>query len=77
METYTLLKDLTLGRGTGFIKVRISREWEGRKPGATHATTKTYIIIDEEVCFVDYYIYACVSSPELYRKLTLKAFMLC
>ncbi|WOH08889.1 hypothetical protein DCAR_0728340 [Daucus carota subsp. sativus] len=48
METYVLLKDLTPGRGTDFIKVRISREWEGRKPGATHATTKTYIIIDEE-----------------------------
>ena len=56
MEACRLLKELTLGRGTEFIKVRISREWEGRKAGATYATTKTYIIIDEEVCFIPYYI---------------------
>ncbi|KAL1818516.1 hypothetical protein ACET3Z_013385 [Daucus carota] len=48
METYILLKDLPVGNGTYFIKVRISREREGRKAGATHATSKTYTIIKEE-----------------------------
>ena len=43
---------------TEFIKVIISREWEGRKAGATYATTKTYIIIDEEVCFTPMYVFA-------------------
>ncbi|XP_074358652.1 replication factor A protein 1-like [Apium graveolens] len=48
MEPYTLLKDLSISDGKSFIKVRVSREWEGKRSGSQHVTSKTYIITDEE-----------------------------
>ncbi|KAK1390377.1 hypothetical protein POM88_018555 [Heracleum sosnowskyi] len=36
MGTYKLLKDMKLGEGKESIKVRVSREWGGRKPGSVH-----------------------------------------
>ncbi|KAK1367292.1 hypothetical protein POM88_042853 [Heracleum sosnowskyi] len=48
MGSYKLLKDLKLGEGTQSIKVRVSREWGGRKPGSAHVTVKNYLLLDEE-----------------------------
>ncbi|KAK1402507.1 hypothetical protein POM88_002112 [Heracleum sosnowskyi] len=48
MATYKFLKDLTIGHDKGSIKVRVSRDWDGRKTNSTYVSKKNYLLIDEE-----------------------------
>lgn len=57
MATYKFLKDLCTGDDNDSIKVRVSRDWDGRKTGSTYVAKKNYLLLDEEVCLITLHIY--------------------